>query len=165
MHIRLRHKQTVHEADVRHEGELYHVTTSDGVVHEVGWTVLADGTARLRYGGRDYRVAIARDGRERLIGIAGEVYGFVPEAAAHGGHAVGSVATPEVVAPMPGKILQVLVQPGDTVQAGDGLIILEAMKMETRLTADATATVGEVRVAAGDTVDGGQVLVVLSFGP
>jgi len=163
MHVRLRHKQNVHEAEVRHEGGIYRITTANGDVHEVAWSVLADGTARLEHKGRSYRVAIARDGRERLISIAGEVHTFTPEAAAHAGHAVGQVATPEIVAPMPGKILQVLVQAGDTVQAGDGLIILEAMKMETRLGADAAATVAEVRVEAGDTVDGGQVLVVLAY--
>ena len=54
-------------------------------------------------------------------------------------------------------------QPGDHVAAGDTLLILEAMKMETRLTAEAAASVAEVRVAAGDMVDGGQVLVVLTY--
>jgi biotin carboxyl carrier protein len=64
---------------------------------------------------------------------------------------------------MPGKVLQVFVRPGDVIASGDPLLILEAMKMENRLTADAAATVQEVRVAPGAMVDGGQVLVVLDY--
>jgi len=64
---------------------------------------------------------------------------------------------------MPGKVLEVLVQPGDRVEIGDGLLILEAMKMENRLIAEAAATVAEVKVAAGDMVEGGRVLVVLTY--
>ncbi|MCK6555230.1 acetyl-CoA carboxylase biotin carboxyl carrier protein subunit [Candidatus Binatia bacterium] len=98
-----------------------------------------------------------------VYSIDGGVYSFVPESPSHTTHAVGSFAAPEVVAPMPGKILHVLVNAGDRVEAGDGLVILEAMKIETRLNAEAAGSVAEVRVAAGDTVDGGQVLVVMQF--
>ena len=163
MHIALRHKQQVHSASVRHDHGCYQVTTADGVVHEVEVAEIEDDVVRLTVGGRSYRVAIARNGRERFIGIDGGVYSFVPESATHSTHSVGNFAAPEVVAPMPGKILQVLVNAGDRVEAGDGLVILEAMKMETRLSAEAAGTVTEVRVSPGDTVDGGQVLVVMQF--
>jgi len=148
-------------ADVRHEHGVYKVTTADGIMHEVAVEAIEDNVLRLTVAGRTYRIAVARQGRERIIGVGGEVYAFAPDAAAGGGHTVGSVATPEVTAPMPGKILQLLVAAGDHVESGDGLVILEAMKMETRLSAEAAGTVAEVRVAAGDTVDGGQVLIVL----
>ncbi len=163
MHITLRHKQQVHSATVRHDHGLYQVTTADGVVHDVEVAEIEDGAVRLSVGGRSYRVAIARNGRERLIGIDGGVYTFVPESSSHTAHNVDNFAAPEVVAPMPGKILQVLVNTGDRVEAGDGLVILEAMKMETRLNAESAGTVAEVRISAGDTVDGGQVLVVMQF--
>jgi len=64
---------------------------------------------------------------------------------------------------MPGKILQVLVQPEDRVSTSDPLLILEAMKMETRLVAEAAGTVREVRVSPGDMVNGGQTLLVLDY--
>ena len=76
---------------------------------------------------------------------------------------VAALAPPEIVAPMPGKVVQVLVKPGDQVESGDGLLILEAMKMENRLVAEAVATVAEVRVSEGDMVEGGQVLIVLRY--
>lgn len=119
-------------------------------------------TLSLVIAGRPYRVDLARRGRERLVAVNGETYAFAPESGGSA-HAVANVAAPEIVAPMPGKVLQVAVQPGDHVAAGDTLLILEAMKMETRLTAEAAARVTEVRVAAGDMVAGGQVLVVLAY--
>lgn len=111
--------------------------------------------------GRRYRVTLAHNGKERLVAVAGEVYCFVADSGAT--TSVGAVASPEVVAPMPGKVLQVLVCAGDRVEPGDGLLLLEAMKMESRLTAEAAGTVHEVRVTAGDMVVGGQVLVLLTY--
>jgi propionyl-CoA carboxylase alpha chain len=65
------------------------------------------------------------------------------------------------MAPMPGKVLSVHVVPGDSVQAGQPLVIMEAMKMEHTITAPVASTVSEVRCAVGDQVDNGQVLVIL----
>jgi biotin carboxyl carrier protein len=62
-------------------------------------------------------------------------------------------------APMPGMVVRVLGAPGDTVQAGAGLVVLEAMKMENELKAPATATIRSVRVTPGEAVEKGQLLV------
>src|SRR3954467_1420184 len=67
----------------------------------------------------------------------------------------------EVVAPMPGTVIRVLVEPGATVAARQPLVVLEAMKMETPLVAPYEATVRAVRVSEGDRVAGGAVLVEL----
>lgn len=64
-------------------------------------------------------------------------------------------------APMPGLVVKVEVAEGDTVEAGQGLIIVEAMKMENELRASGPARVGPVRVVAGQTVEKGQVLIDL----
>ena len=63
--------------------------------------------------------------------------------------------------PVPGTIVAVHVAPGDRVAVGQPLVVLEAMKMEHRITADADATVVEVVVSVGDAVDAHEVLVVL----
>ena len=63
--------------------------------------------------------------------------------------------------PVPGTIAAVHVSKGDVVSAGDALVVLEAMKMEHRITADADASVVEVVVSVGDAVDAHEVLVVL----
>ncbi len=66
-----------------------------------------------------------------------------------------------VTAPMPGKILDVKVNVGDSVKAGDVLMILEAMKMENEIVAPRDGTVKEVLVNPGDNVERGTPLVVI----
>ena len=67
----------------------------------------------------------------------------------------------EVLAPMPGKILDVLVKVGDKVAEDDELVILEAMKMENPVYSTADGVVKEVKVKKDDTVDSDQILVIL----
>jgi biotin carboxyl carrier protein len=67
----------------------------------------------------------------------------------------------EARAPMPGKIVRVLVEAGQAVQTGDGLLVVEAMKMQNEMKAAIDGHVLEIRVAAGDSVSAGQVLAVL----
>ncbi len=61
--------------------------------------------------------------------------------------------------PITGTVVRVLAQPGQSIQVGDVLLVLEAMKMETNITAPVDAKVAEVNVAVGDAVRAGQVLV------
>jgi len=60
---------------------------------------------------------------------------------------------------IPGLILELLVQPGDAVRPGQGLVVLEAMKMQNRLTAHDAGTVQILHVSPGDTVAKGQLLI------
>jgi biotin carboxyl carrier protein len=159
--IGLRHKQHHLAIDVHPEGGKYRVAV-DGAEHTVDARYTDEATLMLAIDGQQYRVDLTRNGRERLVAIRGETYAFTPDTAATA-HNMATVAAPEIVAPMPGTVLQLLVHPGDHVEAGDGLLILEAMKMENRLVAEAPATVTEVRIAEGSMVDGGQVLVVLQY--
>jgi len=68
----------------------------------------------------------------------------------------------EVKAPMPGMVLRVLVAVGQQVAAGEGLAVLEAMKMENQIKAPAAGVVETVRVEPGKAVEKGQVLMVLA---
>ena len=76
--------------------------------------------------------------------------------------ASSGVATGDVVAPMQGTIVKVLVTVGQEVKAGDAVMVLEAMKMENQLQADKSGTVSAIKVKAGDKVGSGDVLVVIS---
>ena len=67
-----------------------------------------------------------------------------------------------VSAPMPGKILRILVREGDQVKVGQGLLVLEAMKMENEIPAPKDGVVKRILVKEGDTVDTGQALVELT---
>ncbi len=70
------------------------------------------------------------------------------------------MATP-VEAPMVGKVLQVLVNLGDTVDEDDTIVVMEAMKMEINVVAPAGGRVAEIRVSPGDSVETDQVVAVI----
>lgn len=65
-------------------------------------------------------------------------------------------------APMPGKILEILVKPGDSVSLGDPVLILEAMKMENELKAPADGVLESLHAAAGDNVEKNQLLLEIT---
>jgi len=73
----------------------------------------------------------------------------------------GSAASGSVEAPMQGTIVKLLVEVGQQVEAGAGIVVLEAMKMENQINAEKAGTVAEIKVAAGDTVGGGDILAVI----
>jgi len=75
---------------------------------------------------------------------------------------VAGAGRQEIAAYMPGRVVEVLVAEGDTVEPGQGLIVLEAMKMENEIQAELAGTVAEVKVAQGDAVEGGQALITIS---
>jgi len=79
-----------------------------------------------------------------------------PAANSGGGASDGTIA-----APMQGTIVKILVAEGDTVEAGQAVLVLEAMKMENHINAEQAGTVREIRVAPGDTVGTGDVLLVV----
>jgi pyruvate carboxylase subunit B len=66
-----------------------------------------------------------------------------------------------VIAPMPGTIVSVEVEEGESVEAGQGLVIVEAMKMENEVRAQAGGCVQVIHVASGDAVEKGKILVEL----
>ena len=67
----------------------------------------------------------------------------------------------EITAPMGGKVLEIKVKPGDSVNEDDEVLILEAMKMELPVVAPAAGTVKEVKCKDGDTVEADAVLITL----
>jgi len=67
----------------------------------------------------------------------------------------------EITAPMGGKVIDIKVNPGDTVSEGDEVVIIEAMKMELPVVASASGTVKEIKCKKGDAVEAEAVLIVL----
>ncbi len=77
------------------------------------------------------------------------------------GAGAGAAGSGSIEAPMQGTIVKVLVEVGQEVEVGAGIVVLEAMKMENQINAGKAGTVKEIRVAAGDTVGGGDILAVI----
>lgn len=157
-----RHRDRHLTVEVHRAGDGRFQVSVNGQPHDVGAALLDPSTLYLVVGSRARTARIARVGQKYYVGLDGDVYVLTPEA---GGAtaAPGALASPHVVAPMPGKILQVLVREGQEVTAGDGLLILEAMKMENRIVAEAAAVVRKVHVGEGQMVDGGALLLELEY--
>ena len=123
-----------------------------------------DGGGVLVIDGRRYPVFSARRTDSIFVSVGPASFEFKPAEAASR-HRVRGLAATEITAPMPGKVLKVLVRDGDLVEAGQPLVVIEAMKMETTLAAESAAMVKQVRVDEGQTVDHGAVLIELSPPP
>jgi acetyl/propionyl-CoA carboxylase alpha subunit len=115
----------------------------------------------VRIGRRARRVFSTRWRHSILVADGPGQFEFVQidERSARRAH---GLVTPEITAPMPGKVVKVPVREGQRVEAGEVLVVLEAMKMETALHAESAAVVKQIQAAVGQMVDHGAVLVVLS---
>ena len=121
----------------------------------------SSGTVRID--GKAVRFLHERSGGRVRIAVGGECHEFeTAGGAAKPRRSATGQQSPETRSPMPGKVLQVSVKPGDVVNAGDPLLILEAMKMENVLVAEIAGTVKDVHVKAGEMVDPGKLLVVIT---
>ena len=103
------------------------------------------GAARVSVRGRAYGVALWDPKRLRGAGAGG----------------AGASGRAEVRAPMPGKVVRLLVGHGAEVAAGEGLVVVEAMKMQNEMKSPKAGRVVEIHAAAGATVNAGDVLVVV----
>jgi biotin carboxyl carrier protein len=101
---------------------------------------------RVLVDGRNYRVNLIDERRMRTSGAAG---------------VGGTQGRQSVSVPMPGKVIAVLVAEGDIVEKGQGLVIVEAMKMENEVRSPIAGEVKEIKVKQGDTVEGGAALLIV----
>lgn len=149
--------------EVRGESGRYLVTL-DGQSLEVDFQATGGDFASLIVDGRSWEAGIVRQPDGYTVAVAGATYEVELKDAARGaGPSVRARAAGPVVlkAPMPGKVVRVLAAPGQQVQAGEGLLVMEAMKMENELKAPRAGRVREVHVAERQAVETGAPLLVL----
>ena len=123
----------------------------------------------LTIGNSVYRVAASRGGSKGRYSLASDGRRYDAEALDERTRAIrelsaataGPSGPAPLVAPMPGLIVRINVAQGDQVQAGQGLVVMEAMKMENELRAVAAGTVKAIRVTPGTAVERGTTLVEL----
>lgn len=125
---------------------------------EFAWSAaeVDPGRLSLLLNGQSYDLHIERDGADTYAVTLNQKTWRVRIPSAHTTKSSASAhhqaGLSQLNAPMPGTVRQVLVEPGDSVEAGQGLIVLEAMKMENELRADGSATVQAVHVEPGQAV-------------
>ncbi len=131
-------------------------------VGSFGLSLLFDGADRSS---REIQVAPGRTPGEMLVGIDGKSVVVVVNGrrSGHAGGDGGAHARGEqaVVAPMPGRVVRLLVAGGDEVTARQPIVVVEAMKMENELRAPKAGRVKEIAVKAGESVEAGRLLAVI----
>jgi biotin carboxyl carrier protein len=152
--------------DVEPLGEGRYAVTLNGKRHEVESLVLPHGAVSMLVDGNSYAVEFEEAGDEVRVLVRGQItkVDVADErklrlrAAAKG----FTVEGPQVVAaPMPGKIVKVFVKPGDEVKEGQGLVVVEAMKMENELKSPKAGRVKEVVAVEGTAVENNAKLVII----
>jgi biotin carboxyl carrier protein len=159
-----------HEVTVEPAAAGYRVTLDEQVI-EVDARPVTPGVRSVRIEGVSHLASVSADPTaaegEMIVQVGGEIHAVrVEDAARHAirtrGGAAGAARGQTVKAPLPGKITLIVVKPGDAVNRGDTLLVIEAMKMENELKAAAAGTVSEVHVSPGQAVNPGDVLVVIA---
>ncbi len=111
--------------------------------------------------GRSYQATVLSPGSIEVNGQVFQVELFDPRELRARSASRASHGRQNILAPMPGKVVRVLVSPGDAVEPGQGLIVVEAMKMQNEMKSPKAGTVVEVKTADGATVSAGEILVVI----
>ena len=120
-----------------------------------------DGTWSILVDGRSYAVAILGAGEVSINGRVLHVDVFDPRELRGRRSAADRSGPQAVTAPMPGRVIRVLVEPGQQVAAGEGLIVVEAMKMQNEMKTPRAGRVAAVKTVRGATVSAGDVLLVI----
>lgn len=148
--------------EVRPTGERYRVVVDDRPL-EIDFQASGEGLASLLVDGRSYDLALERRPRGFAVTVDGcrTTIEIGPSAPAGVAPRHSPSGDSHLVAPMPGKVVRVLVPAGTPVVAGQGLVVMEAMKMENELLAHRPGTVKEVHVREGQAVETGALLVTV----
>ena len=158
---------TKHKLQIKRDAERV-IAEVDGRRYEIEARALKSGSYSLLSNNRVFECHISRDTARREafnVIIGSHAYSLTlsdPKrlrgSTGAAAHADGSA---QIIAPMPGKIVRVLVEKGAEVKAGQGLVIVEAMKMQNEMKSPKDGIITELQAQAGQTVNGGDVLAVV----
>ena len=135
----------------------------DGVETNADAAEIAPGIFSILLNGESHEVRVAPnpDGSLTLQDGPNEFKAEVADPRAWRGRKHGAVEAEgrqQIIAPMPGKVIRLLVKPGDQVEAGQGLLVVEAMKMQNEVKSPKTGTVEKLSAKEGQAVNAGDVL-------
>ena len=148
--------------EVRPHDELFEVEV-DGSKKVISISRISPAHLSILLDGKSYNVEVERFGKKYQVTTRGEVYEFAvtderevitTEKLQAGGRLV-------VTAPMPGLVVEILCSDGEQVEAGQGVIVLEAMKMQNEITAPASGIITGIPVESGASVNLGDSLFII----
>jgi biotin carboxyl carrier protein len=119
------------------------------------------GIFSILIGARSYQATVLAPGTIQVEDQIFSVEIFDPRELRRRSSAGASEGRQNVLAPMPGKVVRLLVKSGDTVEVGQGLIVVEAMKMQNEMKSPKAGTVVEIKTKGGATVAAGEILIVI----
>ena len=167
----LRCGETQHGAVVARDGAETSVQVDDGALNPVNYRPVLNGKAiSIRVGGQLHLVhltGINGNGTVQAT-IAGRPFtlSVMDELKAQALDSLGdATGSGTIVADIPGLVVEIKVKPGQKVNLGDPVIVVEAMKMQNELTAAVAGTVAAIPVSTGDSVNPGDALVVIEPHP
>lgn len=156
-----------HEITLKQEGEKISAEI-DGRLYELEAQEVEPNVYLLKHENKIYQVFVSptQNSGEPFSATVGnnnfEIKIFDPKRLRSSAGAAGSAdGTAEIKTAMPGKIVRILVEAGDEIKKGDGLIIVEAMKMQNEMKSPKDGTVKEIRFTEGATVNAGEILAVI----
>jgi 3-methylcrotonyl-CoA carboxylase alpha subunit len=144
---------------IEREGDHYVVTVRDRV-YQVNVDRMAPGEVNFTVEGRSRRAYTALEGTTRYVALDSNVYALT-KADTRRKKASGTGEN-SLTATMPGQVVKILVAEGDTISRGQALVVLEAMKMEIRISAPRDGRVVRLLCNPGQVVERGQVLLELA---
>ena len=162
MKLSVRVRDHVHDVVVTRQNGHY-IVEIDGQRHEVDSHKLENNFFSFITDERSYEVSVERDGDTYKVRRgAAQLDVTISDPSRQAREELATSAGPEkVVSQMPGKVVRVLVAEGDEVEAGAGLIVIEAMKMENEIAAVKGGKVTKIAVAPGEAVESGALLLVI----
>jgi biotin carboxyl carrier protein len=159
--------RTAQVTELKRDGNIVTIQVDDEV-YEIDALKVGDGIYSMIYKGRSYNIEMIESSSPRHFTVNSfhnsyEVEVIDAQTRYRQSRSKGDSADSgnTVISPMPGKVVKIPVKVGDTVEAGQTLIIVSAMKMESEFKAKAAGVVKSIHSAEGDTIDANKVLVVV----
>ncbi len=153
-----------HTLELERTAETITFRFDDGKPNSASAVSAGPGVYSVLLNGRSYRASVTRSVQGIAIEVAGRIFEIEiqdPRAPRRNASGLPGEGKQTLIAPMPGKIVRILVAQGDTVETGQGLIVIEAMKMQNELKALRPGRVVSLAVAEGAAVAAGDVLAVV----
>ncbi|MFX1533946.1 MAG: biotin/lipoyl-containing protein [Promethearchaeota archaeon] len=151
-----------YEVEVHKESQSNFVVKVDKQTIPVTAEVVGPSRLHLNFDQHIAKCAVVKEGDKHFVFLDGEIYEFLKTTAqTQTNEAERADGENNIRSPMPGRVIDVCVKEGEQVKANQDIVVIEAMKMETRLTAPCDAIVKSVAIKTGDQVDTDLILVEL----